>query len=222
MKDATHITIVLDRSGSMGAIWDDTVGSFEEFLRKQKEDPKPATLSVAVFDDVFTNVLVCEDLHKAEIDLENYRPRNTTALLDAVGRAITETGEKLAALPEDERPDKVLVVVITDGQENASREFTRAKISEMIRHQSEVYKWDFVYLGANVDAFAEARGLGIPVAHAAHYVHDAAGVKGMSDAVGAMCLSYRSGGSAELDTDEDGYVHGATSDSDTTSKGATP
>src|SRR5262249_53284967 len=96
-------------------------------------------------------------------------PRGNTALLDAVGRAIVETGERLRALPEEERPGLVVFVVVTDGQENSSKEYTKARVREMIEHQQNVYKWQFVYLGANQDAFAEAGGMGIKLAGAALY-----------------------------------------------------
>ena len=88
-------------------------------------------------------------------------PRGNTALLDAVGRAIVETGERLSKMNEADRPALVVVVIITDGQENASKEFSRTKIKEMISHQQSAYKWQFTYLGANQDAFAEAGSLGI-------------------------------------------------------------
>lgn len=102
-------------------------------------------------------------------------PRGSTALLDAVGRAITETGSRLAAMKETERPSLVIFVIVTDGQENSSRTFTREKIREMIQHQRTVYKWPFTFLAANQDAFAEAASLGIDPSGAANWAADKIG-----------------------------------------------
>jgi hypothetical protein len=115
-------------------------------------------------------------------------PRGNTALLDAVGRAIVETGERLRALPENERPGLVVFVIVTDGQENSSREYTKARVKEMIEHQQNVYKWQFTYLGANQDAFAEAGGMGIRLAGAAHYSDKAIlqAFAGVSGSLGRM------------------------------------
>jgi hypothetical protein len=96
-------------------------------------------------------------------------PRGGTALLDAVGRAINETGARLAAMAELDRPKLVVFVIVTDGGENSSNEFTKAKVKEMVTHQTDVYKWHFLYLGANQDAFAEAGNMGIPTSGAARY-----------------------------------------------------
>jgi hypothetical protein len=99
-------------------------------------------------------------------------PRGSTALLDAVGRAINETGERLAKMPEAERPGLVVFVVMTDGPENSSREFTKSHIKQMIEHQQSVYKWQFTFLGANQDAFAEGGAMGVAAAGIANFAVD--------------------------------------------------
>jgi hypothetical protein len=116
-------------------------------------------------------------------------PRGMTALLDAVGRAVNETGERLAKMPEQDRPSLVIFVVMTDGEENSSKEFTKAQIKEMIEHQQNVYHWQFTFLGANQDAFAEAGGLGIDAAGVACF--SASKVAGTYNALGAKVARMR-------------------------------
>lgn len=159
----TDITIVLDRSGSMMAVASDTIGGFNHFLEEQKRAPGRATLTLNQFDHVFERIIDAQDIQfTPPLSKETFRPRGYTALLDAIGRSIHETGQRLAAMPEPERPGKVIVVIITDGQENSSREFTRFAIDNMIRHQHDRYSWEFVFLGANQDAIATATKIGIP------------------------------------------------------------
>ncbi len=157
-----HVSMVLDRSGSMGDIKNDIIGGVNEFVRKQKEDPGFMTLSLAQFDNVYEVIHNFVDLvNVPELTDETYEPRGSTALLDAIGRTITSTGQHLLNLSESERPSKVLFVIVTDGEENASREFLRNKIFEMITHQEKEYNWEFVFIGANQDAIAEGGSLGV-------------------------------------------------------------
>jgi hypothetical protein len=166
-QDLTDLTVVLDRSGSMHACRSDAEGGLNSFIARQKELPGECTFTLVQFDTVY------EFVHKA-IPLRtvphcHLEPRGNTALLDAVGRAIVETGERLRTLPEADRPGLVVFVIITDGQENSSREYTKARVREMIEHQQNVYKWQFTYLGANQDAFAEAGSMGIHLAGVADF-----------------------------------------------------
>jgi hypothetical protein len=165
--DFTDITVVMDRSGSMQACRADTEGGFNSFVESQKKLPGSANLTLVQFDTEYDFV------HRG-VPIQNVPPftlvpRGNTALLDAVGRAIVETGERLAALPEADRPGLVTFVIVTDGQENSSREFNLAQIREKITHQRDVYKWQFTFLGANSDAFADAGEMGIPMAATAQY-----------------------------------------------------
>ena len=172
-QDLTDIVLVIDRSGSMTAMQSDAEGGINSFIKKQAELPGEARLSLVQFDTEY------EFVHRMapikEVPHFHLVPRGWTALLDAVGRAIVETGERLATMAEDDRPGLVVFVIVTDGQENSSKEFTKTKIKEMIEHQQSAYKWQFTFLGANQDAFAEAHGLGIPAAAAANYSPAAAG-----------------------------------------------
>lgn len=177
-QDLTEIACVVDRSGSMESIRTDAIGGFNGFLAEQRAEPGEARVTVVLFDDRY------EVLHESRpiaevppLDERTYVPRNTTALLDAVGRTIDELGARLAATPEPQRPGKVIVAILTDGLENASRRYTRQDVFDRIRHQREKYAWEFVYLGANQDAFAEAERLAIPVADAAVFLASPAGVR---------------------------------------------
>ena len=168
--DLTDITLVVDRSGSMDAIQGDAEGGVNTFITEQAKEPGEALLTLVQFDTEY------EFLHKGvpigEVPRYELHPRGATALLDAVGRAINETGERLAAMKEQDRPGLVIFVVMTDGLENSSKEFTKAQIKEMIERQQHDYNWHFTFLGANQDAFAEAGSLGIQAAGAANYAMD--------------------------------------------------
>lgn len=171
MKDATHISVLLDRSGSMGVVKDETITGFNYFLKEQKAAGDNATFTLVQFDSESTDVVhearpICE---VPDLNQDTYLPRGSTPLLDALGQTINSTGKTLAGIPEPNRPDKVVFVVITDGEENASHQFTKARVKEMIDHQSARYNWKFIFLGANQDAFAEAGSVGIARAMAANY-----------------------------------------------------
>lgn len=142
-------------------------------------------------DDVYNAVTLDK---VAKLDLQ---PRGATPLLDALGQTLVKTGERLKAMAEDQRPGKVLFVIITDGEENSSREYKKTTIKEMIERQQNVYRWQFIFLGANVDAFAEAGSLGINLRGASNYTPDSAGVKSAFSAADASTRRYRGDMSAE-------------------------
>lgn len=174
--DLTEIICVIDRSGSMGTIRNDAISGFNTFLEDQKAVDKPCKMTYAQFDTTYEVIHSGVDLQAVPpLTTETYVPRGGTALFDAVGRTIDEVGIRLAALPESERPGKVVFVILTDGEENSSCEFTRERILGMIRHQQEKYKWDFVFLAANQDAFAVGTSIGI--SYNANFIASGAGVK---------------------------------------------
>ena len=160
-KNRVHYIFVTDRSGSMQSICEDTEGGIRSFIGKQLEgvDANTRTVSFYQFDDKHELLYDFEPLEKAK----DYTliPRGWTALLDAAGTAITQTGEKLAAIPEDERPGYVMVIISTDGHENASKEYTRTQVRDMIKHQQDKYDWRFTYIGVGDGAFDEAASIGI-------------------------------------------------------------
>ena len=168
-----ELAFILDRSGSMERIAGAAIEGFNHFLREQQITPRQARLTLVLFDDEY--LVPASSLPVAEVlplDSTTYVPRNTTALLDAIGRTIDELGQRLAATPEPERPGKVIVAILTDGLENASRHYTWLDIATRIRHQTDVYRWEFLFLGANQDAIATAALLHIAAANATSYQAD--------------------------------------------------
>ena len=196
MKDATHIAVLLDRSGSMGDIKDDAIGGFNCFLKEQKAAGANATLTLVQFDTESTDVVheSMPILEVPDLNHQTFQPRGGTPLLDALGQTIDSTGRALAAIPEANRPNKVVFVVITDGQENSSHQHTKASVKERIDHQSSHYNWQFVFLGANQDAFDEAGAVGIAMGNAANFAP--ARMQAAFAATAANVASYRRSGNA--------------------------
>ena len=191
-NNLTDINVVLDRSGSMERVKTDTIGGFNEFLRTQKEAQGEANLTLAQFDDEYEIVydgISIKDV--PELTGETFLPRGYTALLDAIGCTIIASGARLAGLPEALRPANVIFVILTDGHENRSTEFTLAKINEMIQHQTDVYHWDFVFLGANQDAILTGRNLGIKTGNSMAFATNEEGVTHVFRSVSRSMLQYR-------------------------------
>jgi hypothetical protein len=190
----THISVLVDRSGSMSSIRDDAEGGLRTFLSDQRAQPGRLTTSVFQFDTEYDEVA-----RMASGDpLTGWRlePRGATALLDSLGRAILATGRDLAALPEHARPGRVFFVVVTDGMENSSVEWTRERVLEEVRRQSEVYGWTFVYTAANQDAIAEGGRLGFD--HATNFEATGDGVSRNYGRLSASLSAARSGGSFDI------------------------
>lgn len=195
----THITVILDRSGSMQSVRSDVIGGFNTFLDEQKKTPGECTFTLAQFDtnDPYEVLRDFAPLNEVQPLGDEYLPRGGTPLYDAVGRGIIDTGHRLARLPEDQRPGKVIFVIITDGQENSSREFTRDKVFEMTRHQQEKYSWQFVYIGANQDAMAVGATLGVAAANSLTY--GAANSGGMMRALAQNTSRFRTGEATDME-----------------------
>ncbi len=156
--DLTEIAFVMDRSGSMGTMKSEAIGGFNHFLEVQKNEPGDARFTLVLFDDEYLKPFDHMPLAEVpQLNSETYEPRGSTALLDAMGRTIDEIGQRLAATPEHERPSKVIIACMTDGYENASRVYSNAKIAQMIEHQSTVYSWEFIFLGATLESREMAR-----------------------------------------------------------------
>ncbi len=192
MKNKTDITIILDRSGSMESVKQDTIGGFNNFLSEQQKVEGEASLSLVQFDDQYEVVYEDRDIQTAaRLTEATFQPRGSTALFDAVGRTIGAVGARLAALSEDKRPDSVLLVIMTDGFENASREFTAAKVGEMISHQRGVYSWEFMFIGANQDAVLSAQAIGIQAGAALTYAANEEGTQIAFSMVADKVRNYR-------------------------------
>ena len=158
-NDLTDVTLVVDRSGSMEQIRSDAQGGINAFVADQAKLPGECRITLVQFDDKYE--IVHSGILASQWPEYHLSPRGATALLDAVGRAIIETGNRISAMPEAQRPGLVICVISTDGMENASQEFTFKKVSEMISHQQTVYNWQFTFLAANQDAFSQAMDLGL-------------------------------------------------------------
>jgi hypothetical protein len=166
----TELAFILDRSGSMASVRIETIAGFNRFLEEQLALPGEARLTLVLFDtEIQTPVVSTPVASVTPLTTETYTLGGSTALLDAIGVTIDTLGARLAAMPEPERPGKVIVAILTDGEENASRVFNIHKINEMISHQRDVYGWEFLFLGANQDAIATAGRMGIAANNAATF-----------------------------------------------------
>jgi uncharacterized protein YegL len=201
LTNKTEIVCIVDRSGSMRSFVDDTIGGFNEFLGNQREEPGEAQLTLVLFDHEYT---VVHDgvplMNVPPLDRKTYRVRGQTALHDAIGRAIQTVGTRLANTPDQERPDKVLVMILTDGQENASVEYGHQQVRDLIERQRDKYSWEFVYLGANQDSFAVAQGLAVP--QSANFDASGKGVRRAYKSMGLAASRCRRGKGAKLDSDD--------------------
>lgn len=210
-KGLTEIVFILDRSGSMSGLEADTIGGFNSMIAKQKKEDGEAYVSTVLFDDQ------CEVLHdRMPMDKvpvmtdEEYYVRGCTALLDAVGGAIHHIANVHKYARDEDRPEKTLFVITTDGMENASKSYSYEKVQAMIKKEQEKYGWEFIFIGANIDAVQEAKRFGIRKERAVNYVHDEIGTEALyrsvSKAVCAMRMADAScAGSAidECDWEED-------------------
>ena len=188
----TELAFILDRSGSMGSIADDAIEGFNFFLHEQQHAQGNARLTLVFFDDEY--LVPIRSLPVDEVvplDHTTYIPRASTALLDAIGRTIDELGVRLAAIPEPRRPGKVIVAILTDGLENASVHETWRTVSQRIRHQTEKYAWEFLFLGANQDAIATAAQLHIAAHNAANYKADGIGIRSIARSISRKSAAQR-------------------------------
>ncbi len=177
-KGLTELVVILDRSGSMSGLESDTIGGYNAMLKKQAEAEGEVVLTTVLFDDAF------ELLHdrinlKAMMPMtdRDYFVRGSTALLDAVGKSIQKIVNVQKGTLEVERPERTIFVITTDGLENASREYSYEKIRTLIEHQREKEGWEFIFLGANIDAVSEAKRFGIDKSRAAQFHNDQEGVE---------------------------------------------
>jgi predicted GIY-YIG superfamily endonuclease len=189
----TSINIVLDASGSMTNLQTDTIGSFNTFLAEQKAVKGEAVFTLAVFNHEYKLI---HDFAKLDsvpnLDAKSYNPNGYTALLDALGTTMDNVGSKLAAMPEHERPSKVVWLIITDGKENSSTQYTASRIKEMVQHQTDKYQWLFVFTGANIDAITAGKDMGVSVQNSLNYVASSAGIKTLYQSVSSNMSILRS------------------------------
>lgn len=199
----TEIVYILDRSGSMSGLEGDTIGGFNSMMEKQKKTGEKALISTVLFDNV-SEVLhdrLPMDQVKKMTDKE-YFVRGATALLDALGGAIHHIGNIHKYAREEDRPAKTIFVITTDGMENASRYYSYDKVQKMIKRQQKKYGWEFIFIGANIDACKEAERYGIRKDRAVNYVNDGIGMAkvyaGVSKAVRSVMMAGTADGMEEV------------------------
>ena len=188
-KNLTEIVFILDRSGSMAGLEDDTIGGFNAMIRKQQDEAGEAYVSTVLFDNHTEVIHDRVDIRNVQpMTRKDYYVRGCTALLDAVGKSIHHIGNVHKYAREEDRPEKTIFVITTDGMENASREYTYDRVRRMIEHEKETYGWEFLFLGANIDAAKEAARFGITEDRAANYHADRQGTAVIYEAMGeAVC-----------------------------------
>ena len=192
-KNLTELVFILDRSGSMSGLEADTIGGFNAMIEKQKKEAGEALVSTILFDNDSQVIHDRVPLDRVPALTEKeYFVRGCTALLDAVGGAIHHIGNVHKYAREEDRPEKTLFVITTDGMENASSRYTYDKVRSMIRHEKEKYGWEFLFLGANIDAAREAARFGIDADRAANYYADHQGTGVIYEAVSEAVCQVRS------------------------------
>jgi uncharacterized protein YegL len=179
----TEIIFLLDRSGSMGGFESDTIGGFNAFIEKQSEAPGETIVTTVLFDDRYEILWNGVSAKEIKLTEKEYYVRGMTALLDAVGKTILDVGERLSQTQENERPGKVIFVITTDGMENSSIEFSHERVKKLIKQQREKYNWEFIFLGANIDAVNEAETIGIKRDDAYGYEVSVEGIQKMYSVV---------------------------------------
>lgn len=177
----THVLVILDRSGSMAGCVDDTIGGFDSFVAEQQKRPGRCTLSLVQFDNDYQRPISFLSIQSVQsLRALGYAPRGSTALFDAIGRGMTEEGEYLSRMPESSRPGLVVVVVLTDGHENSSREWTKDRVQALIDQQTKQYAWSVQFLGASLDVAQQGDAIGVALANNAAYGSTRAAFSGVS------------------------------------------
>lgn len=198
--EPVQIICILDRSGSMSPVVEDTIGGYNSFLAKQKENSGAAEVTTVLFDNLYEKIADAVNLQEiAELTSDEYYARGTTALLDAIGMTITETLGKMESEKICPEKRRVLVMIMTDGLENASKEYNKKTVKSLIEMTTKNYKWNYIFLGANMDSVSEASKLGISSKHAANFEHDSEGVERSFDMMSKAAEDVRNDGAVDED-----------------------
>ena len=191
-NNLTEIVFVLDRSGSMSGLEKDTIGGFNSMLDRQKAENGDAVVSTVLFDHESQVIHDRVPIAKVEpLTQQQYFTRGSTALLDALGGAIHHIGNVHRYAREEDRPEKTIFIITTDGFENASRQYSAEKVRAMVKHEQEKYGWEFLFLGANIDAITVARDYGIAPERAVRYECDERGTELNFDTISTVLCSVR-------------------------------
>lgn len=187
----TEIIFVIDKSGSMSTLAGDTIGGFNGFIESQKAIEGKATLTTVLFDTTYKTLHNGIDLHEVKaMTTSDYLPYGGTAMLDAIGDTINQVQDRHDELGA-EKPENVLFVITTDGEENSSRKYTKSQIEKMIKHQTNGHGWKFMFLGANMDAVKEASSIGINSNYATNYTYTAQGTNAVFNTMSCVTSSLR-------------------------------
>jgi uncharacterized protein YegL len=201
-ENLTRIVILLDRSGSMTSVQEATVAGFNEFIRQQQQVEGETEVLLVQFDDQYEIVFDLPLVEVPLLDRDSFIPRGSTALYDAQGRTITMLGRQLASLADDRRARKIIVVTLTDGQENASRVYELKQVAEMVKNHHENLGWEFIFLGANQDAVAVGASMNIPLRSSMTYTATAAAMASVMRSTSTQVALFRQGAAPEF-TQED-------------------
>lgn len=201
-ENLTEIVCIIDKSGSMDSVRKDAIGGFNSFIDVQKKVPGDATLTLILFDTIYEVCYEGKNIKDvSNLDEKSYIPCGCTALLDSLGKTINSVGARLSKTLEQDRPSKVIFVILTDGEENSSKEFTKKQINDMITLQRDTYKWEFIYLAANQDAIKEASHIGIASANAFNYVGTPQGTRNIYNVISNTVSSFRATGDSSIKED---------------------
>lgn len=199
-ENLTELVFVIDRSGSMHPLVADTVGGFNNLIEEQKKIDGEALVTTVLFNNHYEMIHDGVNIKEVEELLpKRYSVGGMTAMLDAIGKTINDIGHRLSNTKEEDRPSKVMFIIITDGHENASVEFSLSQIKEMIKRQTETYNWEFLFLGANIDSATEASNIGISPQRACNFTPSSIGTSSLYETVSKAVMGYRTVGSLESD-----------------------
>lgn len=204
----TEMVFILDRSGSMSGLESDTIGGYNGLIEKQRKEEGEAAVTTVLFDDKIEMLYNNADIGKVKkMTGREYYARGCTALLDAIGKTVTEVGNRHKFATASAVPGKTVVVIITDGFENASREYSLEAVKGIIERQKEKYGWEFLFLGANIDAVTAARDIGIADDRAVTYEADEEGTRTNFEAVNGVLKGVRCCGAVPEFWDEEIKAH---------------
>jgi len=198
-KNLTEIAIVMDESGSMQSTALDAIGGFNSFIDAQKKIEGEANVTLVLFDNKYEVVYNGIPIEKiTELTSDVYSPGGGTALIDAIGKTVDSVSDRIGAMDEEEKPDKIIVIVITDGEENSSRIYKGADVSKKIKEHQEREGWEIIFIGASADVLDQAEDLGIRSDRMMGYVADGAGTRGVYMGMSEAVSSYRATGSLSM------------------------
>lgn len=198
--EPVQIICILDRSGSMSSLAADTIGGYNSFIEKQKKQSGKAEITTVLFDNQYEKIVDAVDLKDVrELTSTEYYARGTTALLDAVGMTITDTLGKMEREGICPAKRRVLIMIMTDGYENASKEYSKATVKALVEATTKDYDWNYIFMGANIDSVAEAGSIGISPKRAANYSHDSKGVERSFMQMDEAATEFRENGTVDKD-----------------------